>query len=315
MADDKGGTVVIGFTLDKALKMIDLKVVHSAGKKLDNLAMDAFKNYNGTVNDDAGRYLEFTVYFFNNDYNIFKGTSPGNGSAEGAILVTRSPYKFAITSKGYEYDEIPYTLPQFNGDKNQVWIFLKDGSYEFYVRDKMTDAQVAMLKDKYGYEFPSNTYTAMEFLPVTGNNTDKYRWNTMDINSHLKTPYVTAFYNHIYQNLKYPEQAIADHKASVVLVKFNVDQSGAINSVGVAKSGGADFDEAAVDAIKSFPGTVSDNAGQHTVAVVFCNTVAGIRPTVSESFKNEGYIGDVARAEHKSKFDFAMKKPVDSDKK
>jgi len=316
-ADDKGGAVVIGFTLDKSLKMTDLKIVHSAGDKLDNLAMDAFKNYKGTVNDDAGRYLEFTVYFFTDDYNIFKGKEPGNGSAEGAILVTSAPYKFNVTAKGYEYCEIPYALPQFNGDKNQVWIFMKDGSYEYYLHDKMTDAQVAMLKSKYGYEFPSNSYVAMVFLPVTSNNTNKYTWTAMDVNSHLKAPYATAFYNHIYSDLKFPESAKATHKTSVVLIKFNLDQNGTINNVGVAKSGGADFDAAAVDAVQSFNGTLNDNAGQHTVAVVFCNALEAVKPVVSESFKNNtGYVGDVARAEVKSVFDnIKMNKPADSEKK
>lgn len=319
VADDQGGAVVLGFKLDKDLKITDLKVVHGTNDKLDNMALDAFKNYKGTVNDDAGRYMEFTVYFFNRNYDVFKGTSPGNGSAEGAVLISDTPQKFNVTSKGYEYIEIPYTLPNFDGTKNQVWIFLKDGSYEYYQKDLLTDAQAATLKNKYGYEYPSNSYPDMEFLPATNGNTDKYKWTAMDINSHLKEPYTKAFYNHIYDNLKYPENEMANHKTAVVLVKFNLDQSGVINNVGVAKSGGADFDEAAVEAVKSFSGNIIDTEGQHTIAIAFCLALDGAVPAISESFKKDGYVGDLAHGEHKSVYEnvhFNSHKPsVDIDKK
>lgn len=313
--DDKGGAVVIGFTLDKDLRMADLKIVKSAGEKLDNMAMDAFKNYKSTVNDDPGRYLEFTVYYLTTDYEIFKSTRPANGSAEGAILVTKEPYKFNVTSKGYEYDENPKIGPLDGHLASAVWIYLKDGSYEYYRQDMLTDRQAALLKNKYGYNYPSNAYPAMEFLPAVNGNKSKYNWTVMDINSYLKEPYTKAFYKHIYDTLQFPANEKANLKTAVVLVKFNLNQSGVINNVGVAKSWGADFDKAAVDAVKSFNGSINDNEGEHTVAIVFCLAVTGSRPVVSDSFKNDGYIGEVAHAERKSAFDNIFQKPADTDKK
>lgn len=286
---------------------------------MDNEVLEAFKNYKGTVNDDAGKYLKFTVYFYTGNYDVLKSKLSSSDAPSGAILVTASPYKFKVTPKGYEYDEdLGYRLPDGRQKSSAVWVYLKDGSSEYYQQNIINDSQAALLKNKYGYNYPSNTYTDLEYLPAINGNTDKYAWNAIDVNSYLQEPYTKAFYDHIYNNLQYPANQKTDLKTSVVLVKFNLDQSGMINNVSVAKSGGTDFDQAAVDAVKSYTGGINDDAGQHTIAIVFCLALNNTRPVVNESFKKDGYVGEVAHAEHKSAFDnlrFTSSKPAEGTEK
>ncbi|MFD2871121.1 TonB family protein [Mucilaginibacter ximonensis] len=287
-ADDKGGMVVVGITLDKDLKVTEPKIEISAGDKLDKLALDAFKNYKGTVNDDAGKYLKIAVYFFTDNYDIFNYKFPNMADPAGAVAITDSPYKAKLTLTGYEFDEA-------GGD--WTWIYLKDGSALYYNKNTITDQDTKVLKDKYGYVFPSNSNGAMGWLPPVDGN--KYRWVSMTVNSYLNAPYTKDFYDHVYNELQYPAQAKTDGKTAVVLAKFDLDDKGTISNVGIAKTGGEDFDNAAIDAIKSFNGTINDKAGQHTIAIVFCNAVNGTRPIVSNSFKKDGYVGELARGEEK----------------
>jgi TonB family protein len=287
-ANDKGGMVVVGFTLGNDLKINDPKVEISAGDKLDNLALEAFKNYKGTVNDDAGKHLVIAVYFFTDNYDVFNYKFPNMADPSGAVAITGVPFKFKVTSKGYEYDEA-------GGDR--IWVYQKDGSCKYYDKNKLTDEDAKTLKDKYGYIFPSNSNGAMGWLPPVDGN--KYRWVSMTMNSYLNEPYTKDFYEYIYNNLQYPPQAKADLKTSVVLIKFDLDQKGIINNVGIAKSGGDDFDNSAMDAVRSFNGTINDKAGQHTIAIVFCNAVNSTRPVVNNNLKKDGYVGELARGEEK----------------
>ncbi|MGF7082910.1 TonB family protein [Mucilaginibacter sp. UYCu711] len=300
--DEKGGVVGVSFKLNNDRQITDLKIEQSAGDKLNALALDAFKSYKGVVNDDAGKTLKMAIYFFAGDYSIFR-EAPGNEVAySGGLIITNYPHKFAVTSKGYEYDES-------SGGREPVFkvvIYDKNGGSKWYFSDSVTPADVLMLKDKYGYTFPTNSYLAMESI-TPGKGYGNYMISGLGVNSYLDEPYTKTFYDHVYNELQYPEKEKAELKASVVLVKFNVDDKGAINNVAVAKTGGANFDEAAVAAVKSFDGTISDDAGQHTIAIVFCLAQNQSRPTVSDSFKKAGYVGELARAEKKSPFTFSKK--------
>ena len=74
---EKGGLVEVGFALDKDRHITDAKVVKSGGTKLDAMALSGFKAYKGIVNDDPGKNLKIGVYFFTDNYSIFKNDSLG----------------------------------------------------------------------------------------------------------------------------------------------------------------------------------------------------------------------------------------------
>ena len=102
---DKGGLVEVGFSLDNDRHITGLKVVKSGGARLDALALDGFNAYKGPVSDDPGTTLKIGVYFFTDDYSIFKTDSLQQDKQFGGELII-TPYKYPanVTSKGYEYD-------------------------------------------------------------------------------------------------------------------------------------------------------------------------------------------------------------------
>lgn len=302
-AGEKGGFVEVSFTVDNDSKISDLKLEYSANPKLDALALNAFKTYTGPVNDNVGKRIKMGLYFFTDDYSIFKnnnnfGNDPGN---MGELVIPNYSYRPKVTSKGYEYDEKTNFWMRDNSNHSQVIIYEKDGSSKLYLVDHATPADLELLKNKYGYEFPSNSYLGMQSIRPT--NAEKEFVTGIYVNSYLNDAYKTTFYQHVYDAMKYPAAANRDLKGSVVLLKFNVGNDGGISNVAVAKSGGADFDKAAIDAVSSYTGTVNDKPGEHTIAMSFSIIATELRPTVSESLKTGvGYVGELAMANFKSPF-------------
>ncbi|MES2377942.1 MAG: TonB family protein [Bacteroidota bacterium] len=298
---DKGGLVVMSFTVGAGRKITDLKIATSDGEVMDNLALNAFKNYTGIVNDDEGKTLKIGVFFFTDDYSIFKRPYENDPGNSGWVTVTKYGFNPPRTSKGYEYNEwflrdgtIEEGKPTLTITK--VRVIDKNDQETSYSSDTTTPADLKLLKDKYGYIFPSNAYWGFE--GATKNH--KYIANGMNVYSYLNKPYTDAFYEHIFNDLKYPEQEKSDGTPGVVLLKFNLDQNGTISDWAVAKSGGQAFDQAALDVVRSFEGTINDKAGAHTIAMVFCTVQNGKQPKVDQSWKKmPGYVGEVARGESK----------------
>lgn len=83
----------------------------------------------------------------------FTKTDPEIKTTEGKLDDTASYDKrISVTSKGYKYHETGYLV---NGKANfRVIITEKNGTQKDYYRNSSTTAQLAMLKDKYGYTFP-----------------------------------------------------------------------------------------------------------------------------------------------------------------
>ncbi|MES2427205.1 MAG: TonB family protein [Bacteroidota bacterium] len=297
---DKGGLVVMSFTIGEGRKITDLKIATSDGEVMDNLALNAFKNYKGVINDDEGKTLKIGVFFLTDDYSIFKRPFENDPGNSGWVTVTKYGFHPPMTSKGYEYSEW-FTGGHIVDGKleptiSKVRFIDKNDQEVSYSADTATPADLKLLKDKYGYIFPSNTYWALE----GGKKSHNYMANSMDVNSYLDKPYADAFYNHIFNDLKFPEKEKSDGTPGTVLLKFNLDQNGTISNWAVAKSGGDDFDQAALDVVKSFDGTIDDKAGAHTLAVVFCTVQNGKRPKIDDSWKKmPGYVGEVARGESK----------------
>jgi len=297
---DKGGLVVVSFAVGGDHKITDPKIATSDGEVMDNLALNAFKNYKGVINDDEGKTLKIGVFFFTEDYSIFKRPFENDPGNSGWVTVTKYGYRPATTSKGYEYTE------WFTGglivDGNltptvtKVRFYDKNDREINYSADTATPDDIKLLKDKYEYTFPSNAYWALEGGPKSRN----YMASSMTIYSYLNKPYTDAFYNHIFNDLKYPEKEKSEGTPGAVLLKFDLDQNGTISNWAVAKSGGDDFDQAALDVVRSFNGTINDAAGTHTIAIVFCSVQTGKRPKVEDSWKKTpGYVGEFARGESK----------------
>jgi TonB family protein len=299
---DKGGLVVVSFTVGAGRKVTNLQLATSDGEVLDNLALNAFKSYNGIVNDDEGKTLKFGVFFLTDDYSIFKRPYENDRDNSGWVTVTKYGYRPAATSKGYEYNEWFTGGIIMNGEMKptvtRVRFYDKNDQETTYSADSATPAEVKLLKDKYGYVFPSNAYWASE--SIKDMKAHKYVPSGMNIYSYLNKPYTESFYGHIFNELEYPEQEKNDGIPGSVLLKFNLDVNGTAGDWAIAKSGGENFDKAALDVVKSYNGTINDKAGAHTIAMVFCTVQNGKRPKVDDNWKKTpGYVGEVARGESK----------------
>ncbi|NNU34572.1 TonB family protein [Mucilaginibacter sp. S1162] len=300
---DKGGLVVVSFIIGPDRKILDPKIATSDGEVMDNPALNAFKNYKGTINDDEGKTLKFGVFFFTDDYSIFRRPYENDPGNSGWITVSKYGYRPARSSKGgYEYVEWftgGYIVDgKLTPQVTNVRFYEKNDQETTYSADSATPADIKLLKDKYGYVFPTNAYHASEGIKLLKSH--NYIGNGMNIYSYLNKPYTEAFYQHIFTDLKYPEKENSEGKPGAVLLKFNLDQNGTISNWAVAKSGGEAFDEAALDVVRSFNGTINDKAGEHTIALVFCTVQNGKRPKIDESWKKTpGYVGEVAHGESK----------------
>jgi len=165
----------------------------------------------------------------------------------------------------------------------------------------MTPAELQSLKDKYGYTFPSASAMAIQFIKPK--NLPKSRLAYIfDVNSYLDAPYANHFYYHVLNNIDYPQQAKKLLKGGVVVLNFNLDNSGMISDINVAKSAGNGFDEAAVSALQSYKFAIKDDAGKHSIALLFCVAEKKYRPVVGSDVKKDGYVGELAISDIKSPF-------------
>jgi TonB family protein len=296
---EKGGLVEVSFTLDNDRHITDVKVVKSGGAKLDALALNGFKNYKGIVNDDAGKTLKIGVYFFTDDYSIFNDSLDKDPEFEGALIITNYKYPANVTSKGYEYDE--RGGPGFVS--SLVIIYEKSGEGKWFYEDKLTPADVQLLKEKYGYIFPSGSSEVAQFMHPQ-NIKSNHLGYIFDAPSYLDAPYSDRFYHFILDSIEYPKQAKKSFTGGVVVLNFNLDNDGIISNVNVAQSGGNGFDEAAVNALQSCKFAIKDNAGKHSIAILFCVVEKKYRPVVSDKIKTTGYVGELAVTDVKSQFKF-----------
>jgi TonB family protein len=123
-----------------------------------------------------------------------------------------------------------------------------------------------------------------------------------DVDSYLDAPYANQFYNDMVDNVQYPGQAKKALQGGAVVLNFNLDNNGMISNVNVAQSAGNGFDEAAVKALQGYNTAIKDNAGKHSIAVLFCVAENKYRPAVSEKMKKDGYVGELAICDEKSPF-------------
>jgi len=293
---EKGGLVVVRFTLDANRHIYNARIVKSGGAKLDALALNGFNAYRGIVTDDPGKSLKIGVYFFTNDYSIFKTDSLSSNVPEfgGELIITNYKYPIKVTNKGYEYDE---NGPGLGTRGARAIIYDRIGEGNWYYSDKCTPADLAMLKDKYGYTFPSGE---TEIIQINKFHTRLgYIFNVV---SHLDAPYANQFYDYILDNTEYPKEAQKALEGGVVVLNFNLDNEGMMNNISVSQSGGKAFDDAAVKALQSYKYAIKDTPGKHSIALLFCVGENEYRPVVSDNVKKEGYVGELAVCDLKSPF-------------
>ena len=300
---EKGGLVEVGFTLDNDRRITNARVVKSGGSKLDALALNGFNAYKGVVNDDPGKNLKIGVYFFTDDYSIFKTDSLGKDPEFGGeLIITNYKYPTPRTSKGYEYDESGVGFPSGNNNTSfaKVVIYDKNGDGNYYFQNKCTPADLKMLKEKYGYTFPSGASSIVQFFnPKDVHSRLGY---IFDVASYLDAPYANQFYNYMLDNIEYPQEAKKAYKGGVVVLNFNLDDAGAISGINVVKSAGNGFDEAAMNALQSYKYAIKDNPGKHSLAILFCVAKNEYRPVISDGLKKDGYVGELAICDAKPPF-------------
>jgi len=294
---EKGGLVVVGFSLDKDRKITGLKIVKSAGSKLDALALNGFRSYKGIVNDNSDKNYKLGVYFFTNDYSIFIDPYIKDPEFVGELIITNYNYVPSVTNKGYEYDEDIHGY----GKKiifATVTIYEKNKEAKVYQLNTATPDEIKLLKEKYGYIFP--TASAGEDTQITVFRDEK-RYEYVDVylrvSSYLEAPYADDFYNYIFGHVKYPQKEKNDLVGGLVVLNFSIKNNGTIDNVSVSQSAGHNFDEAAINALQAYKGSIKDKAGQHSIAIVFCVVEKEIRPIVSEKIKKIGYVGEIAISE------------------
>jgi TonB family protein len=308
---EKGGMVEVRFSLDNDRHINGLKIVKSGGAKLDALALNGFNNYTGIVNDDAGKTLKIDVFFFTGDYSIFPpDTNKNDPEFGGALIITNYKYPEKVTSKGYEYDESGLGMPGTHGaEYAKVLIYGKNGEANWFYNNKCTAADLQMLKNKYGYTFPSGSSTIIQFMHPKDviNNHLAYIY---DVASYLNKPYSDQFYDYMINSIQYPADAQKEQKGGTVVLNFNLNNDGTISDIHVAQSAGNNFDEAAVNALQSYKSTIKDNTGKHSIAIVFCVAEKKYRPVVSDKVKQSGYVGELAVSDLKSPFNNGVLTPL-----
>ncbi|WP_259070396.1 TonB family protein [Mucilaginibacter sp. X4EP1] len=303
---EKGGLVEVGFTLDKERHITNAKIVKSGGAKLDALTLNGFNAYKGIVNDDPGKNCKIGVYFFTNDYSIFKTDSlQKDPEFAGELIIPNYKYPVSRTSKGYEYDESNVGFPGDDNNMSQakVLIYDKNGEANWYYHNKCTPADLQLLKDKYGYTFPSAASIIVQLMHPQDVKDNRLAF-LFPVASYLDAPYANQFYNYMVQNTEFPQQAKKAHTGGVVVLNFNLNDAGVIGDIKVAKSAGNDFDEAALKALQAYKSPIKDNVGKHSIAVLFCVAENKYRPVVSESSKQDGYVGELAICDAKSPFSY-----------
>lgn len=212
----------------------------------------------------------------------------------------------AITDKGYKYKETAYMI--HHKANFRVIITEKNGEEKSYFRNSATAAQLAMLKNRYGYTFPSldifermpppPPVPAMKQVPPSADPKDHSTPPPpppQDPKEHNTPPppppppananssaRVLRFFapsvwggsfkelrDHLIRNVHYPADAKAARVVGNVITGFTVNGDHKITDVKIINGIGHGCDEEIVRVLKSFNDTVDKDAGNYIFAASY----------------------------------------------
>ena len=204
----------------------------------------------------------------------------------------------SVTSKGYHYREEGYLIN--NKADYRVVFSLKNGNEADYFKNSATRAEIKLLKDKYGYTFPSipiyNRMPPPPPEPQTNRPTppkpkvDQVRFPApMVYNNGYK-----HFAIHLLNTIRYPANHLKNNEAAIVIVNFTVTPDHRLANATIAKSGGADFDKAALNGFRfDFP--ITDKPGEHHFIIKFDPDGNGKYEKIDpDMYKAPGYAGEIS---------------------
>ena len=249
---DKGGMVLINFSVNGSHKITDAKINKSAGKMLDALALNALNTYKLTVNDKVGKNYIARFYFYTTDYSIFNN-KVWSDEYKLDLLVTGKPHTYPTTAKGYDYQL--YDIYSDDGHKgkftqhiNKVVIFEKNGE----AREFTPKSDLRVLRETYGFDWPNNT-DQVKFPPpiITPNkkiidknkNEDApadapvvQKQSTSPIPDTIHLALLNDFVQELARNIKYPAIVRSSNVTGKVFAVFSVDDNGNLQYLKIVRS-------------------------------------------------------------------------------
>jgi hypothetical protein len=166
--------------------------------------------------------------------------------------VTVAPFSDTLTtSKGYKYKESAYLV---KGKENfRILIYEKNRIEKAYFRNNATQAELKLLKDKYGYTFP--TMKVYDGPPPPTPSFTK--------------PGYEGLQHHIMKTISYHP---ADYeRGSFVVIGFNVAGNHKLIDAKIVKSGGSKFDAITLNAFKTYNLAMPVKSGNYKIVVLFNN--------------------------------------------
>ncbi|WP_183562648.1 M56 family metallopeptidase [Mucilaginibacter sp. SP1R1] len=85
----------------------------------------------------------------------------------------------------------------------------------------------------------------------------------------VKDAYVNLF-NYLNKTINYPETALKNEKAGLVIVSVNVKNDHKLYDIKIIKKASDEFNNEVVKALSAYNGLVTDKPGEHKVAINFC---------------------------------------------
>ncbi len=182
-----------------------------------------------------------------------------------------------VTKKGYKYAESGYLV---NGKTDfRVIIVEKNGKQVSYFKSSASAEQVKMLRDKYGYSFPSMSIYPKLPPPPPAQPTQEAPKASIDkrppppppappvsaqdrkspLTSSVNPPF-SGLYKHIATTIRYPKDARKNHIVGNVVASFELNSDNTITNIKIVDGSGNGFDEQVVDALKSYAEVIK-NAG------------------------------------------------------
>lgn len=106
----------------------------------------------------------------------------------------------------------------------------------------------------------------------------------------IKNGYSDLF-NHLNQHISYPQNELKANIQGLVTVGFNVNPKGKISDIDIIKNSQREaFDQQALQAFKSYSGTLNETVGKHKVIIYFCTDYYGfIETPEAAELKAPGY--------------------------